>query len=180
MISIKSLYLTQPIVKLSTLRLALFAVVFTALAVATPWFAHQFNLAGPIFLPLHFFVLVAALTFGWRVGLFVGIATPLVSYFTSGMPLLPVLPQITLEITFYGLTAGILREKFNLNIWLVLILAMIVGRIALGVGAFILKDINPFLHVFQVIKLGWPGILLQLILVVPITNLLLKWIKSEN
>ncbi len=173
----KAIYLTQPVIRLSYLRLVLFSVIFMVLAVAAPWLAHQFNLAGQTFLPMHFFVLVAALAFGWKVGLFVGVLTPLVSYFTSGMPLIATLPYITVEIIFYGLTAGILREKFDLNIWSSLILAMVIGRLALGITTFILEGINPLIYIFQVVKIGLPGILMQLILVVPVANLIIKWIK---
>lgn len=180
MTSIKSIYLTQPLIKLSFSRIAIFSVVFTALAVATPWVFHQFSLAGPIFLPMHFFVLIAGLLFGWRTGLVVGLATPLVSFFTSGMPPIPVLPQITIETAFYGLAAGLMREKFNLNIWLSLILALVIGRFAMGVAVFALKDINTFVHVWSVTKVGFWGIALQLIFVVPVVNLISSWIKSKN
>lgn len=136
MIFLKSIHLNQPIIKLSSLSLVLFSIIFTTLAVFTPWLVHHFNLAGPTFLPMHLFILIAALAFGWQIGLFVGVATPLISHFTSGMPLLSVLPQIIIELSTYGLVAGILREKFNLNIWLSLIAAMITGRFILGISIF--------------------------------------------
>ena len=86
--------ISKPIVKLKNIELVNFSIIFVALAVALPWIAHQFNLAGPTFLPMHLFVLVAGLLFGWRAGLIVGFLTPLVSFATSGMPFLPVLPSV--------------------------------------------------------------------------------------
>ena len=38
-----------------------FTFLFLSLSTATPWVFHQFHLAGPIFLPMHFFVLMAGL-----------------------------------------------------------------------------------------------------------------------
>ena len=61
------------------IRSYVFTAGFISLAVATPWVFHQFYLAGPTFLPMHIFVLVAGLLFGWRAGLIVGLFTPLVS-----------------------------------------------------------------------------------------------------
>ncbi len=169
-----------PVLKVSNLGLVIFSVVFIALDVALPWVTHQFHLAGPVFLPMHFLVLVAALLFGWRVGLIVGLFTPIVSFGLSGMPFLPVLPQITLELVSYGLIAGFLRERFKLNLWFSLILAMILGRMVLGLTVFILGLPNPFEHVFSVIKMGLLGILIQLAFVPLIVKLLYERVKKET
>ncbi len=149
--------------------------VFVILAVFTPWAFHQFHLAGPTFLPMHIFVLIAGLLFGWRAGLIVGLFTPLVSYSISGMPGLNVLPQIVIELSAYGLIAGILRQKYNLRpIW-ALLGAIIGGRVALLLTMLMIyliagqsysplgPEVNPFASFWSVIKQGWPGIAMQLI-----------------
>ena len=100
----------------TNIRSYAFIAGFVSLAVATPWVFHQFYLAGSTFLPMHIFVLVAGLLFGWRAGLMVGLFTPLVSYGVSGMRVLTVLPQIVVEISVYGLATGMLRERFNLRV----------------------------------------------------------------
>lgn len=157
-----------------------FTLIFVSLAVATPWVFHQFHLAGPIFLPMHFFVLMAGLLFGWRAGLIVGLLTPIISFATSGMPAIVILPQIVIEISFYGLVAGILREKFNLRVIWSVIGAMLAGRLALllvlsslflvtgavysplgvyeGMGAQ-----GPFAAFWSTVALSWPGIAIQLV-----------------
>jgi len=72
--------------KFNEARLYLLAGVFIALDVSVPWACHQFHpLAGPTFLPMHLFVILAALLFGWRAGLLVGLVTPLVSFAVSGI-----------------------------------------------------------------------------------------------
>src|SRR4030042_73317 len=102
--------------KYKDFRSYLLTAAFVTLAVFVPWVFHQFHLAGPTYLPMHIFVLVAGLMFGWRAGLIVGLLTPLASYAISGIPALSILPQTVIELTTYGLIAGILRERFNLRV----------------------------------------------------------------
>ncbi len=165
------------ILKYTEIRSYVFIGVFTLLSVAVPWVCHQFHLAGPTFLPMHIFVFVAGLLLGWRVGLFVGFLTPLASYAISGMPLLPLLPQIIVELSVYGLVAGILRERFNLRVLWSLLGAMIAGRLALLLAVLVIYPVagevysplgleaSPFLFVWSVIKQGGPGIVIQLALI---------------
>ena len=63
-------------------------------------------------------------------GLIVGFLTPLTSRAVSEMPLLPLLPRIVVELSAYGLVAGILWERFNLRVIWALLGAMIAGRLA--------------------------------------------------
>lgn len=167
--------LSKPIIKIKNIELVNFSVLFTALAVALPWLAHQFHLAGPTFLPMHLFVFIAALLLGWRAGLMVGILTPIVSFTVSGMPLPLVLPQIIIELAIYGLIAGFCREKLGLNLWLSLIIAMLAGRLSLGLAVWTLgtNPAGPINQIVSTVKLGWPGILIQLALV-PLIVILLK------
>ena len=162
------------ILNYTDIRSYIFTAVFVLLNVAVPWVFHQFHLAGPTFLPMHIFILVAGLLFGWRVGLMVGLLTPLASYAVSGMPLLPVLPQIMIELSVYGLVAGILRERFNLRAIWSLLGAMMAGRLALLLAVLVIyvivgkvysplgPEANPLLVVWSVIKQGGPGIVIQL------------------
>jgi len=168
--------LTKPIIGLKNIELVNFSVIFIALAVALPWVAHQFTLAGPIFLPMHLFVLVAGLLFGWRAGLLVGLLTPLVSFSVSSMPPLFILPQITFEIMIYGLMAGFFREKLKLNLYLSLILAMIVGRIGLFLAVWILatNPAGPLTGLWKATSIGWPGIIIQLALI----PFVVVWLKK--
>lgn len=167
-------------VKLRNIELVNFSVFFVALAVAAPLLAHQFNLAGPIFLPIHFFVLAAGLLFGWRAGLIVGLLTPLISFVVSGLPVLALLPQITLEIMIYGLAAGFFRERLGLNLYLSLILAMVVGRIGLFLGVWVLASnpAGPLAGLEKVVSIGWPGILIQILLIPPVVIWLKKYMEK--
>jgi LytS/YehU family sensor histidine kinase len=157
-------------------KLYAFSSVFTFSAVFFPWFLHQFNLAGPKFLPMHIFVMIAGFLFGWRTGILVGVLSPLMSYSISHMPSIAILPETILELAVYGFTIGFLREK-KMNIWVSLIPAMILGRlvrfifvIALGLGT------NPLAY-FQ---MSLPGIILQIILVPFLIIFLQKFVFEKN
>jgi LytS/YehU family sensor histidine kinase len=177
--------------KYNNIRSYVLTVVFVMLAVFVPWVFHQFHLAGPTFLPMHIFVLIAGLLFGWRAGLIVGLLTPLVSYFISGMPVLNVLPQIVIELSAYGFIAGILREKYDLRTIWSLLGAIVGGRIALLLAILVIYlvtgqtysplgiEANPFAAFWSVIKQGWPGILLQLISM-PIIVWLVEKLAARN
>jgi thiamine transporter ThiT len=150
---------------------------FVVLSVLTPWAVHQIPNAGATYLPMHFFIFVAALTCGWQTGVIVGLLTPFASYLVSGMPAFTVLPQIAVEVTVYGLLAGLLRQKFNLRVIWSLLGAMVGGRIALFIAVVIVQAITgnmysplgptatPFNAVWNTVSQAWPGMLIQLILI---------------
>jgi len=160
--------------KLNDVRTYLFITAFVVLSVLTPWALHLYPLAGPTFLPMHLFIFVAALAGGWQAGLVVGLLTPFASFAVSGMPPATILPQLAVEVTAYGLIAGVLRQKYNLNVFLSLLGAMAGGRIALLVAVFAIQAITghvysplgptatPLAAVWNTIAQSWPGMLVQL------------------
>src|SRR4030043_1232330 len=177
--------------KYNDIRSYVLTAVFVTLAVSVPWIFHQFHLAGATFLPLHLFVLIAGLLFGWRAGLIIGLLTPLVSHFISGMPVLNVLPQIVIELSAYGLIAGMLRQKYNLRpIW-ALLGAIVGGRVALLLTMLAIyliagqsysplgPEANPLASFWSVIKQGWPGIAIQLLSIPVIVWLVGKFASSD-
>ncbi|MBM4454121.1 MAG: ECF transporter S component [Chloroflexi bacterium] len=163
------------VLKYEDVRSYVFTVGFVALGVFAPWACHQFHLAGPTFLPMQYFVLLAGLLFGWKAGLVVGLLTPLTSYALSGMPVLSILPQVAVEISAYGVIAGLLRERLNLRAMWSLVGAMVGGRLALLVAVSVVAlvsgesysalgvESSPLLAVWSVVKQGWPGIIIQLV-----------------
>jgi hypothetical protein len=170
------------VLPLTKIKNLFFVFVFTALSVLTPLAAHYFDgpTAGRVFLPMHFFVLTAGLLLGWRAGLAVGILTPLISFSISGMPLLPVLPFVVIEVATYGFFAGLLRENVK-NIWVALIGAMIIGRVFLWLGIALLPTkLIATTYVTGVLQVGWPGILLQLALVPLAVKIIGEFLQDEK
>jgi hypothetical protein len=163
--------------KFTNIRTYGIIAVFVVLSVLVPWVFHQFHLAGATYLPMHFFIFMAALASGWQAGVIVGLLTPFASYVVSGMPVWNVLPQIAVEVTAYGLLAGILRQKFNLRVIWSLLGAMLGGRLALLLAVIVIEfttgaihsplgaEAGPSLSVWHTIKQAWPGMLSQIILI---------------
>lgn len=164
------------VLTLSQAKYYIFSAIFVGLAVLTPTIFHQFNLAGPKFLPMHIFVLLAGLLFGWRTGLLVGLLSPLMSYGITHLPPMAILPETTLELAVYGLAIGLLRER-GLNIWATLISAMILGRFARL--AFVLA-FGLHTNFWQYLQMSWPGIILQLALIPAIIYLLRKFLFKKG
>ncbi|MFH1423683.1 MAG: ECF transporter S component [Candidatus Nealsonbacteria bacterium] len=153
----------------SEVKYYIFSAVFVGLTVVTPTIFHQFNLAGPTFLPMHIFVLVAGFLFGWRTGMLVGLLSPLMSYSITHMPPMAILSETVLELAVYGLAVGLLREK-GFNIWVALFSAMVLGRLARLALTF---DVS-------FIQISWPGIALQLALIPVIIYLLQRFLFKKG
>jgi hypothetical protein len=163
--------------RLTDIRTYLLIGAFVVLSVLTPWLFHRFPTAGPTYLPMHFFVFAAALAAGWQAGAIVGLLTPFASYAVSGMPAMTVLPQLAVEVTAYGLIAGLLRQKFHLNVIWSLLGAMVAGRIALLIAVVMVQVITghvysplgpsatPLSAWWNTIAQSWPGILAQIVLI---------------
>jgi len=167
----------------STRKLTIGAL-FIALGVLFPYvMGHAFGVPGTILLPMHLPVLIAGLLLGPKLGLAIGILTPIASSFLTGMPpLFPMLPQMIVELGVFGFVAGYLRKKTTLHISLVS--AMIAGRIARGfVLAWILMPTTAGFVVESLIAstiAGFPGVVMQLVLVPIIVELLEKHLKLDS
>lgn len=153
----------------SEIKYYIFSAAFTFLAVGVPYALHQFHVAGQIWVPMHFFVILAGLLFGWRTGVLVGVLSPLMSFGLTQMPVVALLPQVMAELAIYGLVSGFLSEK-KFNILTTLVSAMILGRLA---RILFIVFLAPKMDAWQFIEMSWPGILLQITLI-PITIYLLQ------
>jgi hypothetical protein len=170
------------ILHLTKIKTIFFVFAFTAMSVATPMVAHYFGgpTVGRMFLPMHFFVMAGALLLGWRAGMVIGILTPLISYSITGMPFLPVLPFLIIEVAAYGLFAGLLQEKTK-NIFISLIGAMVLGRLFLWLGIFILPTkLVASQYLIGAVQGGWRGIVLQILLVPVAVVFAQKFLKDER
>lgn len=145
--------------------------VFIALGIIIPQIFHFIGgpALGGVFLPMHFPVLAAGLLGGPLVGLFTGILSPLLSSGITGMPPVPRLWFMILELGAYGMIAGFLYYKMRKNLMLSLIISMIAGRILYGAAFIILinffgVDLPAGLGVTASLAKGIPGMVLQVII----------------
>lgn len=144
--------------------------VLVALGVLLPMAFHMVGAAGSIFLPMHIPALLAGFLFGPYCGFCVGLLSPLISGLSTGMPPIPVLPVMAVELAVYGAIGGWLYRNMKQGIRLSLITAMTAGRLAAAVSAFALVKlfavkINPLAFITGAVLTGLPGITVQLMLV---------------
>jgi hypothetical protein len=177
---IKTIFITKPVIRLSFYRLVIFSLSYSIAATFVLWAIHQVNFAGPIFAPLYFLVPLISLLFGWRAGVLVGFFLPVFSYYLSGMPVLSNLPIVLSQSVAYGFFSGYAVEKLKFNVWVALLASLIVARFIGSLVLFTLKDIDILMSFLQSFKVGWPGIALQAVFIIPLVNLASKWINSEN
>jgi hypothetical protein len=157
-------------------RLYAYVSLCVALAVSIPWACHTIHPgAGPTFLPLFFFVLLSGAFLGWRAGALVGLLTPLISYGLSGMPVVQLLPSIISQATVYGLAAGLFYRHVRCGLFISLVGANVAGRLAAFFLMAQIADLDYATHLaWSALQTGWPGIVLQLLLLPPIVIFLEK------
>lgn len=161
------------------------AAILIALGIIIPMFTHYIA-AGNVLLPMHIPVLIAGFVLKPRYAVLVGVLTPILSSVLTGMPpTFPMLPIMVFELATYALVASILRQKLNLNIYLILIISLICGRIVATIVVFILiaKFNAPFpsaiVFITNSISTGIIGIIIQLIIIPPVANAV-NYVYNKN
>ncbi len=125
---------------------------------------------GRTLLPMHYAVVLGGLLLGPVAGAFLGIATPLLSTLMTGMPAVAILPPMVIELTVYGMVAGLVRRRLKLAVLWSLLIAMVAGRIALGLAVALLGPsiglkAEPVAYVLGGIVTGLPGIAVQVVVI---------------
>lgn len=144
--------------------------VLTALGVLLPQAFHVFGQnSGMTFLPIHIPILLAGILLGPVYGGVVGVLVPILSSILTGMPPVPKLYFMLVELVVYGVVTGLLVRKCN--IYITLVSAMAAGRIlygaALAVGVGLFHIHAPFANQAAFIGgilTGIPGIMIQLVI----------------
>ena len=152
------------------------AAVYAALGVVLPMAFHALPGAGNVWLPMHIPVMICGLVAGPVAGAATGVLAPVLSSLLTGMPAAPILPSMTCELVAYGLASGMLARlvrtgRLAVDLYVSLVGAMIVGRLVGGaLQALIFSQGTYSLAAWMsgYFVTGAPGIVLQLVVVVPI------------
>jgi hypothetical protein len=140
----------------------LFSTVFILGNLILPQLCHLIPNGGSIFLPIYFFTLIAAYKFGLKVGLLTAIFSPLVNCLLFGMPALAVLPVILVKSSLLAVAAAFIANKSK-SVSLLLIAAAILSyQIFGGLAEWLI--VGDFSAAIQDFRIGFPGMLIQLIL----------------
>lgn len=150
-------------------------VLLVAGAIVLPALAHVLALPTRALLPMHWPILLAGLVYGWRAGVFVGLAAPVFSFLFSGAPHAAVLPAMTLEMVAYGVVAGAVREGLRWGPALAVLLAVAAGRLVFA-AVWLLGSGAPggFGDLASAFLPGVPAALTQLAILPPVARL---WIR---
>ena len=157
------------------------AAICLALCMVLPIFTGQIPHFGMALAPMHIPVLLCGFITGPAYAMIVGLVAPLLRMMTFGMPEPFMAITMCFELAVYGLVAGLLYNAFKkkiIFIYLSLILAMLLGRIAWGLAAWQLAKTA----MFPTLPMGWeqfgweeffaaafvsaiPGIILHIVLI---------------
>ena len=156
--------------RLKTKSLVTVAVLLI-ISIILPTLIHMAGIDGTIFLPMHIPVLISGLLLGPALGFIVGIISPLINNFITGMPSVPILWFMLVELSIYGLMSGYLYRKIKMTLVPSLIFSMILGRIGavlmviiLGMGFGLLTP--PIdMYIKEIALTSLPGIIIQIIII---------------
>lgn len=171
-------------IKKTEIKNVVLAAIFLSIGFVLPMFTSQIKEVGDTLLPMHIPVMLCGLICGAKYGFLVGIILPLLRSALFGIP--PVYPNaiwMAIELATYGFVIGFLyfriKGKDLKGVYISLVFAMILGRIAWGVSKAILLGLGGKAFTVSMFIAGGfvdalPGIIFQLILIPAIMIILVK------
>ena len=161
------------------------AAMCLSIGVIMPQTLHAIPEGGNMFLPMHLPTMLCGFICGPLYGALVGLLSPLISYLVFSMPSTLMLGQMIVELGVYGLVIGLLNEKIHikkklLKQYIILVIAMIAGRITYGILNALLFRAGSYsfsIWLTAAFITGLPGIIAQFIfvpLLVDVTKRLLN------
>lgn len=163
---------------MSGIKRMVLTAMMIAVGIALPMVFHivPMGAGGRVLLPMHIPILVAGLLVGPFYGFFAGLVTPLLSSMTTGMPHAGMaLYRMMVELSVYGAVAGfamryIKTRHLLVDLYICLVLAMLLGRVAAGAVQALLFFGGGDAFVIGLWVAGYfttsiPGIALQLMFV---------------
>ena len=138
-----------------------FALLFIAGNVILPQICHLIPMGGMMLLPIYFFTLIAAYKYGFFTGLLTAVASPIINHLLFGMPATEMMPIILIKSALLATAAAYMAQRTKeiklQNIFFVILFYQGIGMIA----EFALS--GSFAAAMQDIRIGFPGMLLQLV-----------------
>lgn len=171
----KVLAIEKNTLSLNNVRAYLFESLFIILAIALPSICHLLGFPVRYILPMHWTVILAGLVYGWKGGAAAGFLSPVISFMITGMPYPVSLIPMTAELTTYGAFTGLLKEKYKLNQFVSIAVALFAGRL---IYLFIFISINSGVDIFGYFVTAMvPGLLIGILQVVSLPFIAKFWTK---
>ncbi len=151
------------------------SALFLTIGFVLPFLTGQIAQIGNMLLPMHLPVLLCGFVCGWPWGRGVGCVMPILRSLLFGMPvLMPTALAMAFEMAAYGAVAGLLYARLPkkpASVYIALIAAMVLGRVAWGVASVIIYSLFTA-NTFSLVMFwtggfvrAWPGMVLQVVLV---------------
>ena len=128
--------------------------------IAVPQLCHLIPRGGLIFLPIYFCTLIGAYRCGWKVGLLTAVLSPLVNCALFGMPPVASLPAILVKSITLAVAAALIARRMRFSIWSVALAVLVCQLVGMTFEFFL--DFN-LVQALQDVRIGWPGILIQIV-----------------
>ena len=141
-------------------RTYLAAGIFIIGNILVPQLCHLIPDGGLMFLPIYFFTLIGAYKCGWKVGLLTAVLSPLVNCALFGMPPVASLPAILVKSVTLAIAAAFFARKMRFSI-LSVALAVLTYQVIGMTFEFIMT--GDFFYALQDVRIGWPGIAIQIV-----------------
>lgn len=153
---------TTPLCSLSLRdsRTYLLSALFVTGNILLPQICHLIPQGGLIWLPIYFFTLVAAYRYGLAAGLLTAVMSPVINNLLFGMPPSPLLPAIMIKSVLLASAAAFISGKSR-KVTLPCVIMAVAAYQTLGTMAewALTGSLNAAM---QDVRLGWPGMLLQI------------------
>lgn len=143
-------------------------VMTLGLACVMPMLVHILPLGqgiekGPVWLPMYYAPLMAALLYRPQVALLTSLLAPGLNHYLFGMPSWQLVPQLTFELIFFSLLLILVSHSRRMNGGLVVLVVMVVRFISAAM--FISPDTENLPgRVLALLALSWPGVLVMAVL----------------
>lgn len=148
------------------------ALVFVVGNILLPQLCHLIPQGGLIFLPIYLFTLIGSYKYGWRVGLLTAIISPIANHMLFGMPVADVLLIILVKSLLLSFAASYAAQYFKRDSILTFVAIVAAYQ---GVGTLIeWAMVKDLLVALQDVRMGLPGILIQVFGGYYIVNRLLR------
>lgn len=143
----------------SEIKTYLFALLFIVGNIALPQLCHLMPHGGVMWLPVYFFTLIAAYKYGIGVGLLTAVLSPMINSLLFGMPPVHSLPVILTKSILLACAGAYVAYRFG-KVSLLGIIGIVLTYQLLG-SIIEWAIVGDFIHALQDIRLGLPGLLVQ-------------------
>ena len=136
------------------------AALFILGNILVPQLCHLIPNGGLMFLPIYFFTLVGTFKCGWKVGILTAVLSPVINCILFGMPPVASLPAILIKSITLVAAIALISKKMPFSFLSVVLAVLAYQLVGMTVEFFL--DFN-LMHALQDVRIGWPGILIQIV-----------------